>query len=233
MISVCVATFNGEAYVGDQLQSILSSPLISEVIVSDDGSTDKTIEKVRAINDSRIKLIHGPQKGLIRNFEFLLLHAQGEYIFLADQDDLWLPNKVEVMMSYLQKADLVVCDCLVVDAQLKVLQTSFFQARNSGAGIVRNVLRNSYLGCCMALRKSLLKQALPFPPNLPMHDWWLGLLAEITGKVAFVDQPLMMYRRHGANASPTTERSRVGWLKRLNWRTNLVVALMRRKFGIK
>lgn len=224
-------TFNGASYVAMQLKSILASPLITEVIVSDDGSTDNTVEIVKSFDDARIKLIEGPRAGLVSNYELLLSLASGEYIFLSDQDDVWLPNKVEVMLSRLQQTSfhLVVCDCTVVDSQLNLLHSSFFDLRKSGPGLRRNLWRNSYLGCCIALRRPLLKHALPFPTGLPMHDWWLGLIAEIFGGTFFISQPLMMYRRHGGNASPTAEKSKVQWIIRIRWRTKLLTALMWRK----
>jgi len=233
LISVCIPTFNGATYIGMQLESILASPLITEVIVSDDGSTDNTVEIVKSFNDARIKLLEGPRAGLVSNYEFLFSHASGEYIFLSDQDDLWLPNKVAVMLTRLREVDLVVSDCTVVDGQLNLLYPSFFVLRHSGPGLARNLFRNSYLGCCIAFRRRLLKHALPFPANLPMHDWWLGLIAETFGNVAFINQPLMMYRRHGGNVSPTTEKSLIPWTTRIRWRINLFIALVLRKFGSK
>jgi glycosyltransferase involved in cell wall biosynthesis len=230
MISVCMPTFNGGHYIRAQLASILLSPLITEVIVSDDGSSDDTIEIIESFNDARIKLIQGPRDGLISNYEFLFRHASGEYIFLSDQDDVWLPNKVSVMLSSLQDVDLAVCDCTVVDGQLNLLHASFFVLRNSGPGLASNLFRNSYLGCCIAFRRELLRHVLPFPAHLPMHDWWLGLIAETFGNVAFINQPLMMYRRHGGNVSPTAEISRTPWAIRIQWRTKLFVSLVWRLF---
>lgn len=233
MISVCIPTFNGALYIGEQLESILASPLVTEVIVSDDGSSDNTVEVVKSYKDARIKLVQGPRVGLVSNYELLLSLASGEYIFLADQDDVWMSDKVEVMLAHLRDVDLAVCDCTVVDAQLNLLYPSFFVLRHSGPGLVRNLLRNSYLGCCIAMRRELLVYALPFPRHLPMHDWWLGLVAETFGRATFISQTLMMYRRHGGNASPTTERSRVAWGTRLYWRAILLSALIRRIFILK
>jgi glycosyltransferase involved in cell wall biosynthesis len=229
-VSVCIPTFNGATYIGVQLESILVSPLVTEIIVSDDGSTDNTVEIIRSFNDKRIILIEGPCSGLVNNYELLLSVASGEYIFLADQDDVWLPNKVEVMLSHLHEVDMVVCDCIVVDGQLNMLYPSFFALINSKSGVVRNLLSNCYLGCCIALRRRVLKHALPFPAHLPVHDWWLGLVADIFGGVTFINQPLMMYRRHGANASPASERSSVAWTKRIYWRVNLLISLIGRKY---
>ena len=230
MITVCLPTYNGAPYICAQLESILVSPLVTEIIVSDDGSTDNTVEIVRSFNDKRIKLIEGPHTGLVSNYELLLSLASGEYIFLADQDDVWFPNKVEVMLAHLHDVDMVVCDCIVVDGQLNMLYPSFFALINSKSGVVSNLLSNRYLGCCIALRQRVLKHALPFPTHLPVHDWWLGLVADIFGGVTFINQPLMMYRRHGANVSPTSERSSVAWSKRIYWRVNLLISLIGRKY---
>ena len=227
LISVCMTTYNGERYVAEQVRSILASPLVGELLVSDDGSTDRTLEILSGIDDSRLRLLEGPRRGLVRNFESVLALARGEYIFLSDQDDVWLPGKVETLLGYLKRADLVVSDCAVVDSQLTTLQPSFFAARGSGRGLWRNLLRNSYIGCCMAFRRELLAYALPFPAETPMHDWWLGLVAEMFGRTAFAPEPLTLYRRHGSNASTTAEqKSRARWFQQLRWRWRLGSSLL-------
>ncbi len=230
MISVCIPTYNGGTYIGEQLASILASPLVDQVLVSDDGSTDNTIGVVCAVIDPRVTLMQGPRAGLVRNYEHLLTSARGEIVFLADQDDVWLPGKVPAMLEALRDADLAVCDCAVTDSTLNVIHPSFFALRGSGPGLLRNLLRNGYLGCCIALRRDLLHHALPFPDRLPMHDWWLGLVAEAFGRVAFVEQVLVLYRRHGANASSTAESSRATWCTRIRWRARLLWALVARRF---
>lgn len=231
MISVCMPTFNGAAYISEQIKSILSSPLVSELIISDDGSTDGTIDIVKNFYDSRIKIFNGPSLGLIKNIEFLLSLASKEYIFLADQDDIWFPKKVSVMLKSLRDTDMVVCNCIVVNSDLGIVHSSFFALRNSGRGLFKNLLRNSYLGCCIAFRRKLLAHGLPFPDNLPMHDWWLGLIAESFGKTVFIDEPLMMYRRHGQNVSSTSERSHAPWSAKFFWRIHLVFWLVFRKLS--
>ncbi len=132
-----------------------------------------------------------------------------------------MPEKVETMMRALGSVDLVVSDCRVVDKDLKILQSSFFATRGSGPGLLKNLLKNSYLGCCMAFNRSLLRFALPFPQPLAMHDWWLGLVAESFGSVAFVPCPLVMYRRHQANASSASEKSSVPLQRQLAWRAQI------------
>ena len=229
MISVCLAACNGERFIAQQLESILASSRVSEVLVSDDGSVDATREVVAGIGDPRVKLLTGPRQGVVRNFEFLLGQARGELIFLADQDDVWLPSKVDVMAAALQRAGLAVSNCKVVDTELRELHPSYFKLRGSRPGMLANLLRNSYLGCCMALRRELLQDALPFPADTPMHDWWLGLVAERLGSVCFIDEPLLLYRRHAGNLTPSAERSRASPLKRLQWRLSLAKALVARR----
>lgn len=231
LTSVCMTTFNGERHIAAQLASILQSPRVGEVLVSDDGSTDRTLEIVRSFADPRIRVLQGPRAGLIRNFESVLGAARGEYIFLADQDDVWSGRKVDAMLHALQNADLVVSDCTVVAADLQHLHPSFFALRGSGPGLLKNLARNSYLGCCMAFRRSVLERALPFPPDVPMHDWWIGLVAERFGSVRFLAEPLLQYRRHGGNASSTAERSTAAWRRRFTWRISLVAHLLWRGFA--
>jgi len=225
VISVCLAAFNGERHIGAQIASILASPLVTEVLVSDDGSTDGTRAAVAAIADPRVKLLSGPGRGVIRNVEFLLGRAAGEYIFLADQDDVWLERKVDATLRALEQADLVVSDCAIVDEQLKVVTPSFFAARGSGPGLAKNFLRNSFLGCCMALRRGVLDYVLPIPAAVPMHDWWIGLMASRKGRVRFLDEVLVLYRRHGANATYAVI-SEASLLQQLRWRLRMAGALL-------
>lgn len=226
MISVCLAAYNGERYITQQIDSILMQlGEKDELIVSDDGSTDATCARVQAYQDPRIKLIRGPQAGVIRNVEYLLSHANGELIFLADQDDIWKENKIErIQMIFSQHPDIavVVSDLTIVDEQEQVLHPSYFHYRKVRAGFYRNILKNSFIGAGMAMRKSLLDQALPFPKNIPMHDMWLGLVAY--NRVYFLPESLVYYRRHEQNASEiqTTSSSK----QKLIWRYNLINALI-------
>lgn len=231
MISVCIATYNGEDYIFEQIHTVLTQlgPL-DELIISDDGSSDKTFSIISEFNDSRIKFFHGGSRlGVVKNFERALSAACGETIFLCDQDDIWLPGKVERCMKALVTSRLVVTDCTVVNRQLETVSHSFFRLRHSGPGVLRNLWKNSYLGCCMAMRSSVLSDALPFPKDIPMHDWWIGLIAESDGGVCFIDEPLLLYRRHDTNASPATTVSSVSMFTQFRWRYDLVRHLIARR----
>ena len=209
VISVCLATFNGSAYIEAQLRSVLEQlSHEDEVVVADDGSSDETISLVNAVGDPRIKVVAtGGKLGVIKNFERALLASRGEFVFLCDQDDVWLPGKVERSVAELRSHLLVVTDCKVVDGELNEIAPSFFHLTNSGGGVLHNLWKNTYLGCCMAFRRELLQFALPFPKRIPMHDMWLGMIAETHGGTCFVPEPLLLYRRHSGNASDTAGRS--------------------------
>lgn len=209
-ISVCMATYNGGKYIRQQLESILSQlSADDEVIVSDDGSRDGTLPVIDSFSDSRIKVFrHGEPHGVIHNFENALMHAEGDYIFLCDQDDIWEMNKVESCLSSLQDNLLVLHDASLIDKSGYKFRESYFALRHSKTGYLNNLWRNSYIGCCMAFRRELLKYLFPFPRHIEMHDRWIGLQAELHGKTALIHEPLSRYRIHGQNASNSAEKSR-------------------------
>lgn len=230
MISICMTTCNGERYVQAQIESILSQIGVQdELVISDDGSTDGTHELISQIGDVRIVLLsnNGPS-GVVQNVENALKHSHGEYVFLSDQDDVWLPGKVSRIMSALEHCDLVVSDCYVTDHFLTVVHPSLFQLIHSGPGFFKNLYRNSYVGCCMAMRRRVLSRALPFPDNTPMHDWWIGLIGEAAYRTEFIAEPLMLYRRHGGNVSLTSGQSSFSSMRKLIWRLVLVKDLVSR-----
>jgi glycosyltransferase involved in cell wall biosynthesis len=228
-VSVCIATFNGQQRIKRQLVSILEQiGENDEIIISDDNSTDETEYVIKEICDKRISFfVNKGKKGPVGNFQNALLMATGDYIFLADQDDVWLPNKLVVMTKLLEKYDLVLSDCIVVDDQLNTIFPSFFKVRGSRKGLAKNIVKNSYMGCCMAFRQTVISHVLPFPSRIHMHDWWIGLVIELKGKVFFCETPLILYVRHGNNASPTGERS-YSFTHKLYNRLTIVGALLSR-----
>ncbi|HNY32706.1 MAG TPA: glycosyltransferase [Fibrobacteria bacterium] len=232
MISVAMATCQGGARVGPQLASILSElSMDDQVVVADASSTDDTLDVVRSFADPRVEIVPGLPRGRIPDtFAAALRSCRGDTIFLSDQDDLWLAGKVDACLRALDASGalLVVHDAVVVDGLGNVLAPSFSRARGFRPGFWRNLWRPGYLGCATALRRELLEVALPFPPDLPMHDWWLGLLAERTGKVAYLDQPFLHHVRHGANANFSPRSSPYGPLRRLAFRWTILQAVRRR-----
>src|SRR5688572_1586654 len=208
-ISVCIATYNGSKYIRRQLDTILQQLHGDyEVIISDDSSTDNTLDIVKSYNNSHIIILSDQKfRNPIYNFENALKHASGDVIFLSDQDDIWQPTKVEKAMAALNNCDIVLSDCSIIDAEGKVIEESFFKINGSGRGFFKNLWKNSYLGCCLAFRKEVLKKAIPFPKDIPMHDWWLGIISETFYRITIINEQLISYRRHGVNATPTGEVS--------------------------
>jgi len=210
-ISVCMATYNGEAYVAEQLDSILAQlKPEDEVIISDDHSSDRTKEVIESIGDGRIQFyMNTLEKGYAKNFENAISKATGDIIFLSDQDDVWVDRKVELMQEALKKYDLVISDAEIVDGDLNRLKPSHFELYHVKQGFLYNLAKTRYVGACMAFRKSMLDKLLPFPQNqrLCAHDYWITVIGEAYYKVGLVHVPLLKYRRHGMNASSGGEKS--------------------------
>lgn len=208
MISVCIATHNGEKYIKQQLDSILYQlGDDDEVIISDDGSTDNTISVIESLHDSRIVILNYkqpyvskyPHEYVCRNFENALKRAKGDYIFLSDQDDVWMPNKVEVCLSDLEQYDCVLHDFMHIDEYGTVIKPLHYD----GSFCPHNYfLRNGkHFGCAMAMRRKVLDYSLPFPKHLLLHDYWIGILSEILGSFYLERKPLIKYRMHNQNTS--------------------------------
>ena len=225
MISVVMAAYNGGEYIRAQLESVLKQlGADDEVIISDDNPSGNTAEAINDIldTDNRVKYINGPGMGVIKNFENAIKNAAGEYIFLCDQDDIWLDGKVDAVMKEFEKGAVVVMhDARIVDSNLKVTENSFFESHGTATGIIRNIIRNSYIGCCMAFSSKLNPFILPFPDDIPMHDQWIGLIGEKAGKVSLIQVPYLLYRRHSA----TVTGGSTSFSQKLKWRTAIIRCL--------
>ncbi|MFT6973292.1 MAG: glycosyltransferase involved in cell wall biosynthesis [Pontimonas sp.] len=215
-----ICTFNGERFLASQLESILAQTLLpEEIIVSDDGSTDRTLEMVREISTASsvaksIRWIISSRKapfGPAKNFEQALRRASHGLIALADQDDVWLPEKLEVLAHRLRtepSAMLVHSDARLTDGRgisgptlMKTLGATRTELRNleNGRGLAALMRRNLVTGATVMIRRELLEQASPFP-DAWMHDEWLGLVAALQGTLVFEKRTLVEYRQHGNNA---------------------------------
>lgn len=224
-----IATYNGEQFIGDQISSILDQiGEHDEIIVSDDHSNDRTIELIESFSDSRITIVVPKRRlGPIRNFEHALRYTTKQVVVMSDQDDVWLPGRVDEIKQYFMQSnspvDLLVLNSRVVNGELRTISPSLFDLLGCGSGLLKNVYRNTYVGCHMAFTRSLLFAALPFPSRIPMHDVWLGLIAELTGVVSFRPKITMLFRRSGYNYT----KPRYGWMTRITWRAFLLMGLLR------
>ena len=232
MISVCMATYNGQAYIKKQLDSILVQLSDNdEVIISDDGSTDATIEIISSYKDSRIKLLNHKKNTeflkmkrsknfylVASNFENALSHAKGDYIFLTDQDDIWRKDKVSKMLENLNQSDIVMSNFSIIDKNDVVINERFYDKSPISNSIVVNIIKSHFLGCCMAFKKNVLTYALPFPEKLVGHDYWIGCLGAKKFFFKFIDEPLHLYRRSDINVSTSTGKSENPILLRIFYR---------------
>ncbi|MBQ7991827.1 MAG: glycosyltransferase family 2 protein [Solobacterium sp.] len=232
-ISVCMATYNGEKYIKEQLDSIL--PQLGEedeVIVSDDGSTDGTLDIVRSYQDQRIFIFENElEHGFTKNFENALNHSHGRYIFISDQDDIWMKDKVRVMCEALKTWPLVVHDATVTDGELNVRFESFFDHYNIQQGFLRTLLKTRYTGACMAMRREFLDRALPFPDNQDLcpYDYWFAYLGEYHHECRLLRVPLILYRRHENTALHAGEYSTRSLREKVETRLYCLKHLMNRK----
>lgn len=206
-ISVCMATRNGERYLAEQLQTILAQlGPDDELVISDDSSTDRTVDIIKSFADPRIHLLeNNTSYNPIFNAENALRQAKGDIIVLADQDDVWLDGKLGTVRERLGKARgrvrLLMMDGEIIDENDTVLAGSIFDSIGVRGGVLLNIYDNKYVGCCLAFTRELLDIALPFPKRIPMHDMWLGILAELFGNVEFVRVKTIRYRRHPETAT--------------------------------
>ena len=207
MISVALAYYNGKNYIGEQLESILcqlgpGDEIVISVDKADDGSYELLEKWTR--KDERIRLTTGPGKGVVQNFEHAIRQCKGDYLFLSDQDDIWAANKVrKVLWAFEQSgASVILHNARQVDREGQPNgEPDIFAVRKSRPGILKNLILNSYMGCCMAFKKELLPLILPIPREIYMHDYWIGTAGEMAGGTALVKAPLLSYRRHDDNVT--------------------------------
>jgi glycosyltransferase involved in cell wall biosynthesis len=196
--TVVLASYQGERFIGAQLDSIL--PQLSpddEVIVSDDSSTDRTLQVVAACSDPRIRILANTTRvGYVENFGRALAQARGQVILFSDQDDVWLPNKISALDAALRRAACVASDAVIVDEDLRVLQPSYFAWRRTpGFSPLSIYLKPPIVGATLACRSAYLKAMLPLPRRVP-HDFWLTLNAALDRELHVLQVPLILYRRH-------------------------------------
>ncbi len=210
-VDILMATYNGEKYIEQQIDSILNQTYVNfNLIISDDCSSDKTLKIIKKYEqkDKRIK-VYQQQKnlGYRKNFEFLCNKISSKYIMFSDQDDVWLQDKIEKMLDYIKvkNSALVYCDLDIVDKNLKSINNTMLRQSNMYDKAKKyndfNLLKfeNAVTGCAMITTEEIVKNALPFPKKFFPHDWWIGLIATQYGTVDFLDIPLVKYRQHDAN----------------------------------
>lgn len=213
-VSVCMAAYNGAEHIGEQIESILSElGPGDELVVVDDASTDKTRQVVSDVGDSRIRLIPSPiNRGYVRTFEAALSNSRGQYLFLSDQDDVWIPGRVQRMMAALQDAEVVAGNFSFFGQQPRAIESIRLRSSDSQRRWA-NLLAlwvgyRPYYGCAMAMRRSVLPLVLPFPAFLTeTHDQWIAMVGNLLGRMRHLEEDTLQRRLHDANTSPKQWRS--------------------------
>lgn len=213
LVSIVVCTYNGERFIGEQLQSILDQSYSNlEIIVGDDASQDNTVTIVKEYSDKHhnIRLLaYKDNLGYIKNFERTISRASGNYIALSDQDDFWMPRKIESLMKIIGSRDLAYCNSSFVDEKLQDMGIVFSQKKNmiSSNNAIHLMLDNCVSGHAALFKKSLYNSAIPFPNHIP-HDWWLAYNAALQNGLTYLDKTLVKYRHHGSNVIVSKNRLR-------------------------
>lgn len=242
MISVCMATYNGERFIKEQLDSILCQlSEEDEIIISDDGSTDKTLEIIDSYNDKRIKVFHHKKEENVylkksnvlfatKNFENALKHAVGDYVYLSDQDDIWCENKIEETKKLLQKYDFVMSNFSIINDDGLLKQDFFYEKNPINSNILFSLIHPHFIGCCCCINRNLLKRILPFPDRIYSHDLWIGLIAQRFGTIEYVNTPLIKHRVGDYNSSTACKKSINSFIFKIKYRFFVLLELMKRSY---
>ena len=200
-MSVAVAVYNGEKFLVQQLNTLIGQTYENlEIVVSDDGSSDGSwniLESFAASNANLFIYRNETQRGIKRNFENALKHCKGALIAFCDQDDIWMPDKIEKLVNYIGEHALVYHNSLFVDTNGRSLDTTITAELNPYRGNDPRafLLWNTVSGHALLFRRELLDLALPFPAARH-HDWWLAFIAASNGGIQYLDEVLVHYRQH-------------------------------------
>lgn len=220
-IDVLMATYNGEKYLKEQIESVLNQTYKNiRLVISDDCSKDGTINILKQYeNDERIEVhYHEKNQGYIKNFEYLLKQVKNNIYMLSDQDDVWMPEKITKSYEKLIKndADMVFADLEVVDENLKTIYPSFNKFMLLDRKINKyinsyklNYLYNCITGCTLMSKSKWIKDILPIPTDSKylIHDHWIGVIVSLNGKIVYMPEKYIKYRQHGNNQVGTEKIS--------------------------
>ena len=243
-IAILMATYNGEKYICQQIDSILSQTCKDwELYIHDDASTDNTIAAVESYVEKypdKIHLIDGKSNGGAKyNFFYMFGQVEAPYYMTCDQDDVWLEKKIELtydkMLTIEDKADiscLVYTELRVVDSELNTIADTMsgYQSLDCHKRTINQfILQNSVTGCTMMVNRALRDKMLRITDidNTIMHDWWAALVAAQFGKTAFIDEPTILYRQHGDNSLGALGINKLSYIVRRVWQKKQIQESMR------
>lgn len=218
MIDILMSTFNGERYLGEQVRSILGQSFSEfRLVIRDDGSSDDTLALIEEFcrEDERVTLLSDGEGnlGLRRSFMRLLEASEGEYFMFADQDDVWLPEKIERSIAAIKELEgssaaseplLVFTDLRVTNDRLETIDESLWHYQRLRPEISQDwkrlLAQNVVTGCTVLANRAAARASLPFVLPEMMHDHWVAVNAARHGKIGYINEPTVLYRQHAANA---------------------------------
>lgn len=232
LVEILLATYNGEKYIREQLDSILNQTYKNiRILIHDDGSSDNTVYIIKEYEKNypdKIVFIDDGIKtgGAVWNFEHLMKHATAEYIMFSDQDDIWLPDKIEISLKEVLELEkkygketpiLVYTDAIVIDEKKNVLSKSFWKytkIKGEKISLGRSLETSLGLGCTMMINNSLLKKSIPFSKNTIAHDMWVSMVGVCFGKVKYINKGTLLYRQHSSNVSGAEKSNLITLIKK-------------------
>ena len=231
-IEVIMSTYNGVDYIHQQIESIYFQTLRpSRLLVRDDGSNDGSIELIlnlKEIYGSWLHLVQvGSNLGCTSSFDLLLTYTDAPYVAFADQDDIWLPNKLHVCYMKLKALEiingpslplLIHSNLVLVDDSLNSLGITYVERQHLDPYKTlpsEICLTNVVTGCTALFNRALIGQACPIPPEALLHDWWFALVASSFGEIGYIPEPLILYRQHSNNVIGASGLGFHYWISRL------------------
>ena len=218
-----MATYNGQQYIKQQIDSIICQlEKDDELVISDDHSTDKTENIISSYNDKRIRFFKNElAKGVTHNFENALNKSKGDIIFFSDQDDVWLPEKIKELTTFLlqNNYDVVTCNCALTDENLNIQRASYYTGESPlDRSVWGNFKKDLWLGACMAFKREILSDVLPIPRYLAAHDMWIALYSQLHYRCGYYPKVLQLYRRHKNTVSFADGKSSNSFCYKISYR---------------
>lgn len=237
-----MATYNGEKYLVEQLDSIINQTYRNwNLLIRDDNSTDKTLEIIQNYHkkDKRIKILKDNKGnlGIVRNFEELLKSSESEFIMFSDQDDIWVENKLDMYLKMIEKIKnkgfMIHSDAILFDKnKSNILKDTFISKKAINKGL-ENVFFNYFVqGATILISKEIKNFILPFPKEVYLHDRYIHLISELFFERIFVNKALIYYRQHGDNQIGAKNTIRELLLKRyFDERDRQLIKIIYNKYG--
>jgi glycosyltransferase involved in cell wall biosynthesis len=213
-----MTAYNGEKYIGEQIDSILSSSYQDfELFICDDGSTDRTMSILQTYekqNPDKLHIVQNTQNlGVTLNFLTALSGTTMDYVMFCDQDDVWKPNKIAITLKRMRHMEAqigknvplaVFTDANIVDQNLNIINNSFFSSNHLNprkTDLPHILMENKLIGCTVMMNAALRKvlQSSSLPAKAKYHDWWIALIAASFGKIGYLNECTLLYRQHESN----------------------------------